>query len=140
MAELYLSLGTNLGDRLANLDRAISLLNEFFGSCPLRCSPRIETAALGFEGPPFLNCIVVYETEEAPESLLAACKAIEERMGRHDSPEYDSLGGRIYHDRIIDIDILLYGAVEINTDNLVIPHPQVRTRPFIRQLLDTLDK
>lgn len=139
MAELYLSLGTNLWDRHANIDRALSLLGEYFGQRPLRLSPRIETEAVGFEGPDFINCIVVYETGQDPLEILRECKFIEERMGRKERPEFDLGGNRIYHNRIIDIDILMYGDIRMDTPTLVIPHPQVESRPFVRQLLDMLD-
>jgi 2-amino-4-hydroxy-6-hydroxymethyldihydropteridine diphosphokinase len=56
-------------------------------------------------------------------------------MGRKDAPEYAADGSRIYHDRIIDIDILFYGDLRLNTPLLTIPHPQVESRSFVRELL-----
>ena len=140
MAELYLSLGSNLGDRSANIDRAIGLLNEHFGSVPKGFSPRIETEAVGFSGEDFINCIVVYECSLDPYEVLDVCKEVERSMGRTDKPEYDLKGNRIYHNRIIDVDILLYGDVSIDTERLTIPHPQVLTRPFVRELLSSFRK
>lgn len=132
---LYLSLGSNLGDRKANIDMALERLNALFGGRYSRLSPIIETKALGFDGNDFLNCIVVYESARKPENILKACKEIERSMGRTDAPEYDSEGGRIYHNRTMDIDILIYGNIRVHTEKLTIPHPQVETRPFIKELL-----
>lgn len=133
--EVLFSLGTNLGERKSNIDRALEMLTEALGRNYDRISPVIETEAYGFDGPAFLNCVVSYRTDLNPEALLAVCKRIERDMGRMDSPEFDNEGKRIYHDRIIDIDILTCGDVEIHTQELTIPHPQVYTRPFIQKLL-----
>lgn len=133
--KLYLSLGSNLGDRQKNIEIAIDLLQKAFGRHFLAMSEVIETKAVGFDGPDFLNCIIVFETAGKPENILLLCKRIEREMGRTDSPEYDSAGNRIYHDRIIDIDILIYGNVRIDTPYLKIPHPQVESRDYIKDLL-----
>lgn len=132
--ELYLALGSNLGDRERNVKEALQLLGGTFGHY-MKISPVVETEAVGFSGPPFLNCIVVYQCSEEPETILAACKEIEWKMGRADVPEYGDGGKRIYHDRIIDIDILFYGDMEIHTPSLTIPHPQVKDRAYIKELL-----
>lgn len=129
------SLGSNLGDRKRNIDTALELLGRYLRSRHTALSPVIETQACGFDGPAFLNCVVRYRTKRSPESLLGICKRIERKMGRTDAPEWDAAGNRIYHDRIIDIDILTYGKEEIHTESLTIPHPQVYTRPFIKELL-----
>lgn len=136
--DLYLALGTNLGDRERNVREALCLLDEAFGCHYTRMSPIVETVAVGFDGPPFLNCIAVYECSASPEEVLSVCKRIEREMGRTDAPEYDACGKRVYHDRIIDIDILLYGDLELNTPSLTIPHPQVEDRAYIKELLLTL--
>lgn len=132
---LTLSLGTNLGDRRANINRALELLDRSMRSHYIQLSPVIETQACGFDGPDFLNCIVRYRTRRSALSVLDICKRIEKQMGRTDSPQYDDRGVRVYHDRIIDIDILTYGEMKISTDRLTIPHPQVESRPFIKELL-----
>lgn len=138
MRELTLLLGTNLGDRRANLERALGELDSAFGGRRLRQTPVIETKACGFDGPDFLNMAVVYSSARRPETILKICKRIERRMGRNDAPEYAPDGNRIYHDRIIDIDILFYGEHNINTPELTIPHPQVESRPFVKELLGLL--
>ena len=134
-SQLYLLLGTNLGDREKNIRTALEKLDKAFGGRRLRMSEVIETEACGFDGPAFLNAVVVYETARLPETILAICKRIERSMGRRDAPEYDSAGSRVYHDRIIDIDILLYGDLRLHSPALTIPHPQVEGRPFVGRLL-----
>lgn len=138
MRELTLLLGTNLGDREANLCEALRRLDAAFGGRRLRISPVLQTQACGFTGPAFLNQAVVYSSRRTPESVLRLCKRIERAMGRRDAPEYDSDGRRVYHDRIIDIDILFYGDIRMQTSLLTIPHPQVESREFVARLLELL--
>lgn len=133
--DLYLALGTNLGDRQRNIKVALNLLDLHLGTHYDALSEIMETEAIGFEGPAFLNCIVRYKSTKSPLSILKICKSIERSMGREDDLEYDSEGRRVYHDRIIDIDILIYGKRRIDTPELKIPHPQVENRPYIKELL-----
>ena len=139
MAKLYLALGSNIGARKANIMSALSFLNGILGRYEA-LSELIETEACGFDGPPFLNCVVRYSSRKSPASILAICKDIERRMGRTEQPQYAPDGTRIYHNRIIDIDILMYGKVQMDTPELTIPHPQVETRPFVRPLLKQVMK
>ena len=126
MATAYLGLGTNIGNRKENLTRAIGLLSLALGPYTA-LSAFIETAPWGFESENgFLNCAVAYETELAPEELLNITEGIERGLGRTTK----STGGT-YHDRIIDIDILLYGDVIINNKRLTIPHPLIQERDFV---------
>ena len=134
--ELVLLLGTNLGDREENIRRALEALDKAFGGRRVKISDIIETEACGFDGPPFLNAVVVYRSARKPENVLKICKQIERSMGRTDTPEYAPDGSRIYHNRIIDIDILFYGEHSVSTPQLSIPHPQVHSRPFVKQLLE----
>ena len=138
MRLLYLLLGTNLGDRQANIDAALAALDKAFCGRRVQLTPVLETQACGFDGPPFLNAVVVYRSARKPENILKICKSIERSMGRTDAPEYAADGSRIYHDRIIDIDILLYGDLAVSTPTLTIPHPQVESRPFVKVLLEQL--
>ena len=138
MRLLYLLLGTNLGDRQANIDAALAALDKAFCGRRVQLTPVLETQACGFDGPPFLNAVVVYRSARKPENILKICKSIERSMGRTDAPEYAPDGSRIYHDRIIDIDILLYGDLAVSTPTLTIPHPQVESRPFVKVLLEQL--
>ena len=135
---IYLSLGSNLGDRAENLRVARALLAEELKE-ELVCSCVLETEAVGFEGPAFLNQVIGFESDIAPEALLDTCQAIEEKMGRpRHEPQFDTDGKRIYENRIIDIDILIYNDLKLSTERLTLPHPQVETRPFVRTLLDNI--
>ena len=133
---IYLVLGSNLGDRAWNLEQAKALLAEALRTDML-CSEILETEAVGFEGPAFLNQAVGFESDIAPEALLDLCQEIEVKLGRpaHEA-EYDAAGRRIFHDRTIDIDILRYNDREIHTDRLDIPHPQVWERPYVKEFLN----
>lgn len=135
MEKLYLALGSNLGDRERNITRALELLDIRFNGHALAISPMMETKAIGFDGKDFINCVALYDCGSDPFEVLDICKSIERQMGRTDEREYDAEGRRVYHDRIIDIDILMYGDRKIDLDRLVLPHPQVETRPYIKELL-----
>ena len=137
-SELVLLLGTNLGDREVNIQLALEALDKAFGGRRVKLTQIIETEACGFDGPPFLNAVVVYRSARKPENVLKICKKIERSMGRTDAPEYAPDGSRVYHNRIIDIDILFYGEHSVSTPQLSIPHPQVHSRPFVKQLLEML--
>lgn len=135
---LYLSLGSNIGDREANLRTALDLLDERLGFPPAAISSMIESDAWMFDGPCFLNCAVLYRLplpEVSPRKearrILDICKGIEKEMGRTDVEEYALDGRRIYHSRIIDIDILFYGDLRMNTKKLTIPHKGIYDRPFV---------
>lgn len=107
-----------------------------------RISRIIESEAMGFVGPPFLDCVVVYcipncgvDFSLYSGALLRICKSIEVAMGRREILQYDSEGRRIYHDRIIDIDILFLGSNRIESDILTIPHKLISQREFIMTAL-----
>lgn len=129
--DVYFSLGTNQGDRRSQIEEALRRLDAAIGRPYEALSSIIETPAWGFDGPDFLNCVVRYRTARRPETLLRICKRIERAMGRRERLEYASDGRRIYHDRPIDIDILLYGEERIDTPELQIPHPLMGEREFV---------
>ena len=130
MHTVYLSLGSNLGDRKATMRRAIGLLNERVGSVD-RQSSFIETEPWGFESTnKFLNMCVRLLTTLSPEQLLMATKQIERELGRTQK----SVNGQ-YHDRPIDIDILMYDDVHIDSDDLMLPHPHMQEREFVMKPL-----
>lgn len=130
MHTVYLSLGSNLGDRKATMRRAIGLLNERAGSVD-RQSSFIETEPWGFESTnKFLNMCVRLLTTLSPEQLLLATKQIERELGRTQK----SVNGQ-YHDRPIDIDILMYDDVHIDSDDLMLPHPHMQEREFVMKPL-----
>ena len=123
---IYLGLGTNLGDRLENLTRAIEALSLALGTCKAQSS-FLETEPWGFESDNgFLNCVVAFDTELTPTELLNTTERIERELGR----TVKSTGGN-YHDRLIDIDILLYGNTVIESERLTIPHPLMHLRDFV---------
>lgn len=131
----YLSLGSNLGDRHATMQSAILLLDSQAGSVD-RVSSAIETEPWGFESAnKFLNMCVRITTTLSPEQLLATTKDIELQLGRTTK----SVNGQ-YHDRPIDIDILTYDDLHINTPSLILPHPHMHERDFVmiplREILD----
>ena len=127
---VYLGLGTNIGDRQQNLTRAIELLSLALGKC-IAVSRFIETAPWGFKSEnSFLNCAAAFETELQTTELLDTTESIERELGR----TVKSQGGN-YSDRIIDIDILLYGNETIETERLTVPHPLMHKRDFVLQPL-----
>lgn len=129
---VYLSLGSNEGDRQENLRKAVGLVGELPSTRVLRCSSLMETPAEGFVGNDFLNMCIAVDTALPAQDLLDALKGIEAGLGREViAPQYDRDGRRIYRNRPIDIDILLYGDETINTETLQVPHPRMRERMFV---------
>ena len=125
--EVYLSLGTNLGNRRRNLHNAIRLIGKLVGSV-VRSSSFIETEPWGFESAhKFLNAAVCVQTALTPRQLLSVTQDIERMMGR----TRKSTPGN-YHDRIIDIDILYYDDITVSDPDLVIPHPLIGERDFVK--------
>ena len=138
--DLYLSLGSNQGDRRKNIDDAISLLNIELGTPYKRISSLLETKPWGFDSEEmFLNAAVMYELDLPkgynPEAegllILEICRSIERRLGRKGDPQYDERGDRIYTDRPIDIDILLFGDNKIDCEELTVPHKLMWEREFV---------
>ena len=132
MHTVYLSLGTNLGDKKHNLVSAIKEIERRVG--PVRAqSAFLTTEPWGFESEnTFLNAAVRVETELSPNALLRITQQIEREMGRTRKSSVDPQQSTvIYHDRIIDIDILLYDDLHINTKKLTIPHPHMYERDFV---------
>ena len=124
--QAYLSLGTNLGRRRQNLLRAIRLIGEHVGRV-VRQSSFLETEPWGFQSTHrFLNACVCVETTLTPRQLLQTTQQIERRLGRRRK----TVDG-IYHDRPIDIDILLYDDLRITEPDLTIPHPLMHQRDFV---------
>lgn len=123
---VYLSLGSNLGDRQANLRNAIGRLLEL--GDVVEVSSYYETEPVEFTDQPwFLNCAVAVRTELMPREFLAGIQAIEKSMGRQRTLPKGP--------RTIDIDILLFGAQTINTSELTVPHPAMEERRFVLEPL-----
>lgn len=123
----YLALGSNLADRLAALGRAAMALNASDGIAVIAKSPVFETDAVAAEPqPPYLNAVIRIDTRQTPQQLLQTCLAVERALGRvrpagvHKAP------------RLIDIDLLLYGALVLQDAALIVPHPGLLERPFVR--------
>ena len=122
MAAAYLSLGSNLGDREANIRKALEFLAESVRI--IKVSSLYETAPIGVtDQNEFINAVVLVETDLDPMSLLSAVREIENVMGRV----------RNFHwgPRVIDVDILLYDGATINTPELTVPHPEMMKRAFV---------
>ena len=130
MHQVYLSLGTNLGNRKRNIREAIEKIEELVGEV-IRQSALYETKPWGFSSPnDFINACVLVITSLAPRQLLESLQRIEKEMGRMEK----SVNGK-YYDRIIDIDILLFDDLKINAPDLVIPHPLMEEREFVMKPL-----
>ena len=126
MAIVYLGLGTKLGDKAANLHAAVHLISGKIGKV-ISLSSFYATAPWGFESEnSFLNAAICVETSLSPLEVLHRTQEIERTLGR----THKSTGG-IYHDRIIDIDLLLYNKEIIQTPELTIPHPLMLQRDFV---------
>ena len=150
MHRTYLGLGTNLGNRAANIDRAIALLQQQVGPL-VKCSSYISSKPWGFSSDnDFLNAAAIFDTTLTPLQLLRATQAIEQQMGRTQKSQgsrVKSQGARVksqesrgesqearerhYADRIIDIDILLYDTLQLTSPELAIPHPLMAQRDFV---------
>ena len=125
-SSLYLSLGSNLGDREQTLHRAIALVGERIGTVQ-RVSSFIETEPWGFRSEhPFLNAACMVLTKLSPMQCLEATQQIERELGRRTKSH-----GGIYHDRPIDIGLLLYDDLHISTPTLTLPHPRMMERDFV---------
>lgn len=128
---IYLGLGSNLGDRLANLSRAVEELAGR-GVRVVRSSRVYETDPVG--GPPqpqYLNAVVEVATDLEPEELLRVCLEVESELGR--------TRGERWGPRTIDIDLLAYGDREIAEPDLTLPHPRMHEREFVLVPLLELD-
>jgi 2-amino-4-hydroxy-6-hydroxymethyldihydropteridine diphosphokinase len=128
LAIAYLGLGSNVGDREKNIRDAVARLAR--GRVKrLKLSRIIETSPVG--GPPqglFLNAVLKVETDETPADLLKACQAVESSMGRVRKEKNGP--------RTIDIDVLLFDDLKVNTPDLVIPHPRMKDRDFVMKPLN----
>lgn len=126
MTSVYLSLGTNLGDKERNITEAIDKIRELVGDV-VRQSALYATRPWGFVSDnDFLNAAVCVKTSLSPRQVLEATQRIEREMGRKEK----SKDGK-YHDRIIDIDILIYGNERVDEPDLKIPHPLMEERDFV---------
>jgi len=128
----FLGLGSNLGDRLANLQRAVDLLAARTG-ITIETSSRIyETDPVGGPlQPEYLNAVLEIQTSLEPRELLGACRGVEDTMGRERGERWGS--------RTIDVDVLTFGDREIEEPDVVVPHPRMHERGFVLVPLLELD-
>lgn len=150
-ATVYLALGTNLGDKEANILRAYELIEERIGTITGRSS-FYYSKPWGFTSDnDFVNTVICVKSSMKPRILLEATQEIERSMGRNKNKaavsgnaDASTAAPREYHDRIIDIDILMYDDLHIDERDLKIPHPLMKERDFVmvplNELLETMPK
>lgn len=132
MSRVFIGIGSNQGDRLMLISRAVKLLSAVGGVQVTRLATIIETEPVGGPPqPPFLNTVVEAETARAPQELLAILKDIERRLGRTPSPVR-------WAARPIDLDLLLYDERVITEPGLTVPHPRLHERGFVLEPLAQL--
>lgn len=129
--QVILLLGTNLNNKILNLETARKFISNEIGEI-ISCSEITETEPVDFQSEnKFLNQLLTVNTELSPVVLLKYIKSIEFKMGRTYLPTPDR-----YQDRLIDIDILLYNKVRFNSSRLTIPHHQLKTRDFVKKMMN----
>ena len=135
--QVYLGLGSNLGDKEENLRKAITLINEQIGTV-VRQSAFFYSEPWGFESEnQFVNAAILVETTLTPHQLLKATQRIERQLGKttaHATERPSDINHQpsaLYHDRPIDIDILIFDDLHIDEPQLKIPHPLMQMRDFV---------
>jgi 2-amino-4-hydroxy-6-hydroxymethyldihydropteridine diphosphokinase len=127
--QAFISLGSNIGDRQAYIDKAVMML----GAAIKQMSPIVETDPVGMDTKEkFLNAVVELDTDLQPFELLDLLESIEKKLGRIDKGNYKP--------RTIDLDILYYEDIKIDSQRLKIPHPKLKERDFLCTLLTALKK
>lgn len=133
MPQLYLSLGSNEGNRRALLQQAIDAIDSLIGPVG-GIATFIETEPWGFDSPhPFLNTALSVTTSLTPLEVLEHTQTIERQLGR----QHKSIGG-CYHDRPIDIDLLFYDQLILTSERLTLPHPLLTDRLFVLEPLSEI--
>lgn len=122
MPVAFIGIGSNLGDRIENCINAVHEISNF--ATVLSTSSIYETEPVGKEDQPdFINCVVKIETELSPSGLLASLQSVEDRLGRRREERWQA--------RVIDLDIIFYDDLIIETEGLTIPHPRAHLRRFV---------
>jgi len=127
----YIGIGSNLGDRVAFLEKAYERLHALPGIRCLALSGLYETSPVGLDGAPFLNTVALIETGMGPEQLLDSLLTVEAAAGRtrkRGEPR----------SRTLDLDLLLYGEAVIKGEKLTVPHPRMLDRRFVLEPLAEL--
>jgi len=123
MSKIYLSIGSNKGNRYSQIKEALKLIREDLGEI-ISISKIYETKSWGFESEKFLNLCIAIISELSPDKLLFSINSIEEKIGRkRDSKKVNA--------REIDIDIIFYSNKIVNQEELIIPHPRLELRNFV---------
>ena len=134
---IHIGLGSNLGDRLAHLQRAILILSTTPGVEILNVSSVYESAALVLPGrapqPDYLNAVIACRSSLQPMEMLHVCLVTEKRLGRTRSPQVK------WEARTIDLDLLLWSNIVFSNEILTIPHPRLADRPFVLLPLSEID-
>ena len=131
-ATVYIALGSNLGDKSANLRAARAAIAELTGTTVLAESSVEETEPIGpADQPTYLNQMLAVRTSLAPQQLLEELQAIERRCGR--------VRGERWGARTLDLDIVRYGKESVNTPELTVPHPEISNRDFWQREIAELD-
>jgi deoxyguanosine kinase len=128
LQDIYLSIGSNQGNKFEFLQMAVNAIFEQIGSI-VKISSVYKTPAIGFEGDDFLNCVLLVRSNMSPGKVLKTTQKIENELGRVRSET------GVYVSRTIDVDILLIGDLVKNTAKLIIPHPEIQNRKFVLQPL-----
>jgi 2-amino-4-hydroxy-6-hydroxymethyldihydropteridine diphosphokinase len=129
---VFVALGSNLGDRAGHLRAGREALGALPGTRLVAASAIEETAPLGgMEQPPYLNQMVLLETDLEPQALLQACQTIERLEGRQRTERWGA--------RTLDLDIVRFGNRQVNERDLIIPHPELPNRDFWRRELAELN-
>lgn len=131
-ARAYVGLGSNLGDRLSNLQQAVELLAAQADLRVVRSSRVYESDPIGGPSQPgYLNAVIEVDTDRPPRELLDVCRAVEDALGRVRAERWGP--------RTIDIDVLTYGDETIDEPDLAVPHPRMHERAFVLLPLAELD-
>lgn len=125
MVKVYVSVGSNI-DRERNVESALAALRDEYGE--LEQSRIFETQAVGFDGDPFYNLVVAFETDQSPQQVAATFDRIEDAHGR------DRSGGK-FSSRSLDLDLLLYGDTILDEPGLKLPRPEILDYAFVLQPL-----
>lgn len=134
MARVHINIGSNLGDRLNNIRRAIEAIRRLWPGVSI--SSPVESEPWGFRSTNrFINIGASFDTDMQPSSILAQLQSIERQIC--DSPHRTESGG--YTDRAIDIDIIFYGNIVTKSRSLTLPHPRLSQRPFVLIPLSQLE-
>jgi 2-amino-4-hydroxy-6-hydroxymethyldihydropteridine diphosphokinase len=129
---VFVALGSNLGDRAAHLRAGREALGALPGTRLIAASAIEETAPLaGMDQPPYLNQMVLLETDLEPRALLQACQTIERQEGRQRTERWGA--------RTLDLDIVRFGKRQVKESDLIIPHPELPNRDFWRRELAELN-